>query len=229
MGRGIGRIQCSAVRRLIFTTVLSLALAAPALGYIGPEERRGDLDGDGNNEVVKSVPVPVAGTKDFQRTAIDVSDECAGITLVKRVAGPQDNLALLRLKRADTVQGREVFVELRSGASAKLGEARVVAWRPAGSGGCGTPRDLFAYNTDRHTRTPRRGNGDIFSFGVSLRDRVKAYKGLEVALEERFYRRGDPAVYGSILKRTYWRYSRKTDRYVRYVTRVKYLRQLRPE
>ena len=214
------------MRRLIFTTVLSLGLAAPALAYVGPEERRGDLDGDGKAEVVKSLPVKVRGAPDFQRTRIVVEDECDGALRRQRIAGVQDNLALLRLKRADTSRGREVFVDLRSGASGRLGEARVVAWRTNGRDACGAPRNLFAYDTDRHTRTPRRGTGDIFSFAVSLRDRVKAYRGLELALEERFYRRGDPAVYGSIRKRTYWRYSRKTDRYVRYATRVKYLRQL---
>ena len=213
------------MRRVALATGLALALAAPALGYLGPETRRGDLDGDRQDETVRAVRVDVAGVEDmFDATAIEVGDSCPGGPVNRRIAGPQDNLALLRLRRADTRRGNEVFVDLRSGAAGRLGEARLVAWRRRAGFPCREPRDLFKYLSDRHTRTPRGGNGDISSFLIRLRDVTRRFRGLEVALDERFTRRRDPLCCGSIQKVTYWRYSRARDRYVRYRTVVKYRR-----
>lgn len=199
-----------------------LVLSAPAASFVGPETRRGDLDGDGQRETVRTVRVDLPGVEDmFDRTAIRVSDTCPGGREVEeRIAGPQDNLALLRLRAADTRPGEEVFVDLRSGAAGRLGEARVVAWRRRAGFPCRRARQLFRYLTDRHTRTPAGGTGDISSFRVRLRDVSRRYRGLEVALDERFLRRSDPQCCGSIKKVTYWRYSRGRDRYVRYRTRV---------
>ncbi len=211
--------------RVVLATGLALALAAPALGYVGPETRRGDLDGDRQDETVRAVRVDLAGVEDmFDQTAIEVSDSCPGGPVNRRIAGPQDNLALLRLRRADTRRGNEVFVDLRSGAAGRLGEARLVAWRSRAGFPCREPRDLFRYLSDRHTRTPRGGNGDISSFLIRLREVTMRFRGLEVALDERFTRRRDPLCCGSIQKVTYWRYSRARDRYVRYRTVVKYRR-----
>jgi hypothetical protein len=198
--------------------VLVSALAAPAYGFLGPKTVHGNLDADGAAETVRVVRVDVPGVEDrFDRTAIEVTDECgAKGQVTRRVAGPQDNLVLLRLKRADTRKGREVFADLRSGAAGRLGEARLVAWR-----GC-APRKLFAYDSDHHTRTPRRGNGDISAFTVRVRDITRRYRGLEIALNERFNRPGEPSCCGSISKTTRWRYSRKRDRYIRYRTVIRY-------
>ena len=179
---------------------------------------RGDLDADGKTETVRAVRVDLPGVKDeFDQTAIEVTDDCG----TKRIAGPQDNLVLLRLKRADTRPGREVFADLRSGAAGRLGEARLVAWRKC------APRNLFAYDSDHHTRTPKRGNGDISAFLVKVRNLTRRYRGLEVSLNERFNRPGEPSCCGSISKTTRWRYSRKRDRYVRYRTKIRYHKPFR--
>jgi hypothetical protein len=116
------------LRRLI-PVLVPLLLAAPAYGFLGPKTVRGDLDADGAPETVRAVRVDVADVPDeFDQTAIEVSDDCgARGTVTRRIAGPQDNLVLLRLKRADTRRGREVFADLRSGAAGRLGEARLVA------------------------------------------------------------------------------------------------------
>jgi hypothetical protein len=200
------------VRRAALPTALALLLAAPAAAFLGPQQKRADLDGDGTAETVRALRVPVPGVTDqqFDQTKIEIAAACA----TRRIAGPQDNLALMRLRNADARKGREVFVDLRSGAAAKLGEARVVAWR-----GC-RPRQLFAYKTDHHTRTPRGGNGDIASFGAGYR-RGKGSRRLDVVLAEDFVRRGDPPSFGAIHKITLWRYSAKRDRYVRIRTRVR--------
>jgi hypothetical protein len=203
-----------------------LAFACPAAAWLGPEEKRGDLDGDGVPETVKALRVDLKGVADrFDQTKVVVEDTCHGALRQRRIAGPQDNLALLRLKQVDPLPGRQVFVDLRSGAKAVLGEARLVAWRRKGTDACGGPHSLFAYKTDHHTRTPRGGSGDIASFDVRLRELKRAYRGPEIKLEERFYRRGEPAVSpGSIRKLTYWRYSAHFDRYIKYFTRLQYLR-----
>ena len=207
-------------RPLLAITALAFALAGPAAAWVGPEQKRGDLDGDGVPEIVKAQRVGL-------QTKVVVEDTCHGALRQRRIAGPQDNLALLRLKQVDPLPGRQVFVDLRSGAKAVLGEARLVAWRRKGTDACGGPHSLFAYKTDHHTRTPRGGSGDIASFDVRLRELKRAYRGPEIKLEERFYRPGEPAVSpGSIRKLTYWRYSAHFDRYIKYFTRLRYLTRL---
>ena len=195
-----------------------MVLSAPAYGFLGPKTVHGDLDADGTAETVRAVRVDVPGVQNrFDQTAIEITDDCGSQgEVTRRIAGPQENLALLRLKWADTRPGREVFADLRSGAAGRLGEARLVAWR-----NCAL-RQLFAYRSDHHTRTPPGGNGDISAFVVKLRDMTRRYRGLEVALSERFNRQGDPPCCGSISKTTHWRYSRARDRYVRYWWIIRY-------
>lgn len=209
------------MKRLALAAALALGLSAPAGAWLGPQEKSGDLDGDGSPETVKSVRIHLTGVKDphFDATAVNVDDTCNGSPVSKRIAGPQDNLALLRLRDADARPGREVFVDMRSGASAHLGEARVVAWR-AGSP-CSRARQLFAYKTDHHTRTPPGGNGDIGSFDAGFRRR-RGSQALDVVLTERFLRRGEPLCCGSIRKTTVWRYSASLDRYFRLRTELHY-------
>ena len=162
------------MRRLVLLLAFALLLAAPAYGFLGPKQVRGDLDADGQLETVRAVRVDVPDVDDqFDQTAIEVSDQCgASGTVTRRIAGPQDNLVLLRLKRADIRPGLEVFADLRSGAAGRLGEARLVAWRSC------EPHQLFGYSSDHHTRTPRGGNGDISAFFVNVRDITKRYRGL---------------------------------------------------
>jgi hypothetical protein len=211
------------LRKLLLASAFAVSLAVPAYGFLGPKEVRGDLDADGQLETVRAVRVDLPDVDDqFDQTAIEVSDQCGPQgTVTRRIAGPQDNLVLLRLKRADTRPGREVFADLRSGAAGRLGEARLVAWRNC------QDRQLFAYRSDHHTRTPRGGNGDISAFFVRVRNITKRYRGLEIALNERFNRPGEPTCCASISKLTYWRYSRARDRYVRYRTKLRHFKPVR--
>jgi hypothetical protein len=205
----IGRL-----RRLAPIALLALALAAPAAAFVEPVTKRGDLDGDADRETVRARPVgPASG---FQRTQVRITDSCPAGALDRRIAPIHDNLEKLRLKRADRRKGSEVFVILRDGARGALGETRLVAWRPRGGHPCRESKPLFVYDSDRPTRTPRGGNGDIAFFNASIRDITRRFRGLEIALDERFQRAGDPPNFGSIKKVTYWRYSVKRDRYLRY-------------
>ena len=209
------------MRRLVLTTlVLSLA-AAPAAAFVEPVTLRGDLDGDRALERVDAVRVDLEGVADaFDRTAIRVTDVCRGRRVTRRVAGPQDNLATLRLRTVDPRPGKEILVDLRSGASGRLGEARVVAWRRGGAS-CRRARSLFAYHSDRPTSSPPGATDEVSFFSVRLRNASRRHAGTEILLGERFLRRGDPACCGSIRKNTLLRYSRARDRYVPYRTTVR--------
>ena len=210
--------------RPVLFAALVLLLAAPASAWVGPEQRIGDLDGDGQGETVSAKRVDIPGVANaFDQTEIRVADTCPdGQQFEARIAGPQDNLALMRLKAADTRPGREVFVDLRSGAAGRLGEARLVAWRERAGFPCAAPRNLFFYKDP--SRPPRGATRSVSSFLISVRNVVRRYRGLEIALDERFLRRGDANCCGTFKKVTYWRYSRARDRYVRYRTVVRRVR-----
>jgi hypothetical protein len=208
------------VIRLAAIPVLVLAAAAPAAAFVEQIERRGDLDGDAASETVRVRPFgPPSG---YQRTQVRVSDSCPA-AVDRRIAPIHDNLEKLRLRRADRRKGNEVFLVLRDGAKGALGEARLVAWRRQEGQPCRRPKALFVYDTDRHTRTPKGGNGDIAYFNANIRNISRRFKGPEIAIDERFVRPSDPPGAGSIKKITYWRYSAKRDRYLHFLTLVRRL------
>ena len=156
------------MRRLALAAAIAGAAAAPAAAFVGPVTLRGDLDGDPPPETVEAVRVDLEGVDDrFDRTAIRVTDSCRGRSVARRVAGPQDNLATLHLRAVDPRPGKEILVDLRSGASGRAGEARVVAWRRGGAD-CRRARSLFSYLSDRPTSAPRGATREVSSFGVRL-------------------------------------------------------------
>ena len=204
--------------RLTALTVLFTALlCASAAAVFEAVTVRGDLDGDGDAETVSTVDPDGRG----ERTQVNVSDECdAGGMVNRRIAGPQDSLAFLKLLRADRAPGREVFVDLRSGASGRVGEARLVAWRPLSETSCRVPRNLFRYDSDRPSRRPR-GASEASSFGVVVRQLTRRYRGMEIVLDEFYVTRRVPAgCCPTFRKRSLFRYSLGRDRYVRYRTSV---------
>ena len=209
------------MRRLALTAAIVCLGIAPAAAFVEPLTLRGDLDGDPAPEKVEVVRVDLEGVADpFDRTAVRVTDTCGTRSVTRRVAGPQDNLTRLRLMRVDPRPGREIVVDLRSGSSGRLGEARVVAWRSTSSG-CRRARPLFAYFGTRPTAAPRGATREVSFFRLRLREASRRHRGTELVLVERFLRRADPPCCGSILKTTLLRYSRARDRYVRLRTSVR--------
>ena len=207
------------MRRLAPIIPIALALAAPAAAFVEPITKRGDLDGDAQRETVRVLPHPPGGTQDdFRRTQVRIADSCPGGPIDRRIGTIHDNLEVLRLKRADLRGGSEVFSIMRDGARGGLGEARLTAWRSAAGEPCRQPKTLFLYDSDRHTRTPRGGTGDIAAFNASIREISSRFAGLEIAIDERFTRPTDPPFFGSLKKVTYWRFSPARDTYVRYRT-----------
>jgi hypothetical protein len=212
------------VRKLALAPALAVVLCAPALAFQGSVTKRADLDGDAPEEAVSSVRVDIPGVADeFDQTEIRVSDTCGSTPISRRIAGPQDNLAKLRLRRIDTRSGADVFVDLRSGAAGRLGEARVVAWRRRSGATCRGPRNLFRYKADKPTRRPRGTTGEVSTFAARVVERAARYRAREVVLTEFFLAESDPACCGSVKKVTYWRYSRGRDKYVRYRTKLRRL------
>jgi hypothetical protein len=213
------------VRRLVLIALPVLLVAAPAAAFHREITRESDLDGDSAREVIRVRPVlPPDAQTDFRRTQVRIADTCPGGEVNVRIAPVHDDLEKLRVRNADLRRGGEVFLILRDGARSTLGEARLTAWRPAPGEPCRRPKALFRYDTDRHTRTPAGGSGDIAFFTASIRNISSDYAGLEIAVDERFTRASDPPFQGSIKKVTYWRYSPGRDRYVLYRTVVRDLR-----
>ena len=204
-------------RALLLGAALAAASGASALAFYEPVEKRGDLDGDAGIERARTAPRPVDGE---QWTEVRVSDDCPDGTLTdRRISGVEESLARLRLVAADTRPGREVFVELRSGASGRNGEARLVAWRSTER--CPGPRRLFRYRTERSSRPPRGALRGASNFGASVRDVERRFAGREVVLDEAFVTRRAPSgCCPSFQKRSYFRYDARSDRYRRYRTRV---------
>ena len=124
------------------------------------------------------------------------------------------------LRKIDTRRGREVFFDMRSGASARQGEARVVAWRKHSGPTCRKARAIFKYRSTHPTHAPSDTNGEVSSFDVKVRERAHRYRGKEVILSEVFTRSDDPLCCGTVRKLSYWRYSRARDKYVRYKSKV---------
>jgi hypothetical protein len=211
------------VRKLSLTALLAIGLAAPAFGFSGTVNKRGDLDGDSYRELVYTAQVDLPDVDtEFDPTVINVNDRCeSGDFVDERISGRQDNVVTLKLRKIDTRKGREVFFDMRSGASARQGEARVVAWRKHSGATCRRARDLFKYRSTHPTHPPRGTNGEVSSFDVKVRERARRFRGKEVVLSEVFTRPGDPLCCGTVRKLSYWRYSRARDKYIRYKTKIK--------
>lgn len=210
------------MRPPVLLILLALVFAAPAAGFFEDRSLSGDLDGDGTPETVRTVRVvadPATGPDDeTDRVKVNVADTCPTDTTV---TGVQDSVGFMRLVAADTRPGRELSVDLRSGASARAGEYRLVAWRldPAG---CGTRRNLFRYLSEKPTRRPRGTLGPA-SFGVTVKELERGFRGKELVLSEGWLRRGDSFCCPSVVKRSYYRYDSARDRYGRYKVRLRTL------
>lgn len=211
------------MRPPVMLILLALVFAAPAAGFFEDRSLYGDLDGDGTPETVRTVRVladPATGPDDeADRVKVNVADTCPNDTTV---TGVEDGVGFMRLVEADTRAGRELSVDLRSGASARAGEYRLMAWRldPAG---CGTRRDLFRYLSEKPTRRPKGTMGAV-SFGTKVKELERRYRGKELVLIEGWVRRGDSFCCPSVMKRSYYRYDPVRDRYARYKTKLQTLR-----
>lgn len=207
----------AAVRRLGLILLTLLLAAAPASAVYEKHSVESDLDADGALEEVRTARHVSDG---FERTVVQIADKCNAGSMVKRIAGPQDSLAFLRVIKADDVPGNDVFVDLRSGATARSGELRLAAWRPISGPNCGKLRKLFTYKSSRPTKRPK-GASFLANFGAVVKNFAEKRPGRELRLDEHFARDGEGSCCPSITKRTYFSYDAASDSYERYRTRVK--------
>lgn len=219
------RIASRAAGAAVLAAAASALAAAPASAFFEPFSRSGDLDGDPGVETVRTALSSFHGQRGTQ---VRVQDTCAdGAELDQPISGTQESLARLNLVEADPEPGREVFLELRSGASGRAGEARVVAWRaPVEEGDCPDPRTLFRYSTPRSSSRPPRGAlPGASSFAVKVRDVETALPGREIVLDEYFLGRRVPAACCPEFRKRRWLYYEPgVERYVAYDVAVKRLR-----
>lgn len=208
------------MKKLTAALVLLALAAVPAAAEYERVVRAGNLDDDVASEQVRTFAVREQG---FNRTAVKVVDPCpGGEPYSRRISGTEDSLGRLQLVNADTRTGREVFVDLRSGAAGRSGEARVIAWRRSPGKACGEPRKLFTYDTERRHERPR-GASYLANFGATVQNASDAYRGREVVLSEAWARPGEGACCATIRHTRYFRYSVSADRYRLYRTRTSYL------
>jgi hypothetical protein len=216
------------VRRPRLLALLILAVLAagalPAHAIFKPKTVSGQMDSEPGNEQVTAIELPDPSDPtdhDLSQVAVDVLKTCPSGPTEQRIAGPQEALVTLRLVKADTHPGKEAFVDMRSGASGRFGELRVVSLRrgPAGSPDCEVPHDDFVYKSTRPTRHPR-GATALTDFELTIRNFSRRYHGAELRLLEGWAKPTDALCCPSLEKRTFYRYDRKKDRYVRYASKV---------
>jgi hypothetical protein len=209
---------------LVAAPILALALAAPAAGLFKPKSLSGNLDSDANVEkvVAERVPDPVDPADDaLAQTAVDVIDNCGGTEIKTRVAGPQEALVALKLVDADTHPGKDVFADLRSGASGRVGEIRLVSWRPtSGAPNCAAAHDLFKYRSNHPTHRPANTVA-MSDFVVAIKDFTRRFRGNELRLSEGWATRTDALCCPTYEKLSFYRYVKARDRFIRYHTELK--------
>jgi hypothetical protein len=206
---------------ILAALILALTLAAPASGLFKEKSVSGNLDSDANIEKAVAERVPDAADPNddtLAQTAVDIVDTCGSTGVHVRVAGPQEALVTLKLINADTHPGKDVLADLRSGASGRVGEIRLVSWRPtSGSPICAAAHDLFKYRSSHPTHRPA-GTVAMTDFVVSVKDFTRRFRGNELRLSEGWATRTDALCCPTFEKTSFYRYVPARDRFIRYHT-----------
>jgi hypothetical protein len=161
-----------------------------------------------------------AGT--FPRHRIELDDTCAGQPRSLPLSTVQDFVARLRVTDVDgNPTYKEVFLDVRSGATGRGGESRLVRMRGDGSGGCPRAESLFRYPSRATAgRLPRRAVARS-SWDAEVRDYTRRFRGKEVRLLETYVDRNDPYCCPTFLRASFFRLPRGRDHYLRFRTEVR--------
>lgn len=223
-------------RHLPLAVALGAAALAPLALAQGPLSEPvvvANLDGDPANErvVVREIscgspegatPPPCdRETTVFREIQVDLVDECGGTerrtALLPRTEEAVDQLAARELD--GNPSRRELVVTAYSGASGRVGSGAVVRLVD-GPDGCAKVRRLFTFGPAR-ARTPKPKGASSHAIGtlrvLSLR---KDLPGKELRFSEPWYRRADPGCCPTWISTIDLRYDARTDRYVRYRSRI---------
>jgi hypothetical protein len=223
--------------------VLSFLLALPAVGVAladnHDQPRRANLDADPYIERVipqelceatdgtLHLPQPECAADQFPRRRILVEDVCAAAPYIHRISTVQDYVDQFNVLELDGATERpEIFFTIRSGASGRGGEVRIVRYGES-RGDCPKARWLFRYPIKSTLgRIPRGAVGRV-SFYASARDLRKRHPGKEVRLVETYVDRDDAFCCPSFRRVSFFRFDRGRDQYLRYRTRVRRIRSAR--
>jgi hypothetical protein len=226
-----------ALRRLsLVATAALLALSGVALAEGITDTRLVNLDADPALEQVIPQEVCTALTAvarastcspdQYPQRRIVIEDTCNGAPSPAVVSSIQDTVDVLRIENFENVTDRpEIFFDMRSGASGRVGDTRLLRWGDASDAACPRVRTLFRYPSARTRGRVPRGAAYHDSYSVRLRDFSKRFAGKEIRLTESYVDRNDPFCCPSFKRTTFFGYSVGKDTYVRYRTRVKRIRK----
>lgn len=217
--------------RRLSTLVLLLALpAAAALAAPLDSPRSVDLDFDGAKETIftrcstfdgKQTPCRV-GDFGMQRR-IMLRSSCRGRNVDRAISTRNDFVVQLQVRELDAFPGpaqdprKEVFFEMRSGASGGGVDSRVVRY----NGPCRTVRYLWTYPSRLTVGKPPRRGFSVSSTGTPrLANFDRRHEGIEIRLDQFYGGPNDPRCCPVLRRRSYFRYQASVDRYVRYSSRV---------
>ena len=163
----------------------------------------------------------------YPQHRIVIADTCNDAPYAVVVSSVQDTVDRLVIANLDGLISRpEVFFDMRSGASGRVGDTRIVRWDdPASAGACPRVRTLFRYPSRRTRGRIPRGARYRDSYSVHLGEFTKRYPGKEVRLIETYVDRNDPFCCPSFRRTSYFGYSGGKDAYERYRTRVKRIKK----
>ncbi len=170
-----------------------------------------------------TVAPPACGEDQFPRRRIEVEDSCDGKSYTFAISSVQDFVDRLRITDADgTTRRPEIFFDIRSGASGRGGEARIVRILDERAGQACPPGEIILFRYPRKSTLGRIPRGAIGrdSWSPVLRDFTRRYRGKEIRLSETYVDRNDAFCCPSFERVSYFRFSRARDRYVRYRSRV---------
>jgi hypothetical protein len=172
------------------------------------------------------LPQPTCSADEFPQRRVVIEDVCEGNPRTSVISSVQDTVDQLKVVNADaTTQRPEVFLEARSGATGRGGDIRVVRYDPVKGSPCSAPRRLFRYPTRATLGPIPRGAAGRDSFGASVGNFSKRYKGREIRMNETYVDSDDPFCCPSFRRITFFRFKASQDRFVRYQTRVKRIKK----
>jgi hypothetical protein len=239
VSRSWKRQKAAAICERLRLSVTAFALSALLVGVLLPAAQganrtiSANLDSDRSLEQVVprqvcesadgALTVPPCSDDQFPRRRIEIEDSCDGKPYTFAISSVQDFVNRLRVTNADgTTKRPEVFFDIRSGATGRGGEARVVRIvNDRQVGICPRTQVLFRYPRKSTLGRIPRGAAGRDSWSPFLRDFTHRYRGKEIRLVETYVDRNDAFCCPSFERVTYFRFSRQRDRYVRYRTGVR--------
>jgi hypothetical protein len=218
---------------LLPLTVAALLTTGGLAAGEGAVEHSANLDGDAALERIvpqevceaqdgrTHLPAPTCGADEFPRHAVEIVDTCQGRPYVRRISSVQDIVDRLRIVNADGATNRpEIFFDMRSGATGRGGDIRLVRYDPVPGRPCWKPHRLFRYPTRATVGRIPRGAAGHDGFSAQLGNFSRRFDGLEVRVIETYVDSDDAFCCPSFRRVSLFRFRSGPNRYGRYRTRV---------